>query len=179
MNLLDIHTLIAGSTPDSWYRLREPVPTYRHRFEQDHGLTPTFPAVVREHHQHAVFRDEPSLTMSWGMSPIRAEVPDFGLGKFTDPTHLPFLVDFFWNNALIDRVRLTVVDTGRGIIPIPDWNLEVTAFEEKVAHLIHQLVHVDGVDTATLLQQIDATVVEDRNRLGAGSKRANRRQPKR
>ncbi|MFI9486971.1 hypothetical protein ACIG47_11320 [Promicromonospora sp. NPDC052451] len=175
MKLFDIqHELIANRTSDAWYRIRIAGPSFHYRW--DYGWSPegNFSDVVDEHHSHAVCREEPSLTMSWGMDVhVREERKNLHFewaNDFVNRSVRAFWVDFFWNNALIDRVELCSIDGGHGTIPIPGASLEVTDFETAVAFLVHDLE--DGPDhdhPGRYLDRIGAKRVRDMDREGAGS----------
>lgn len=120
MNLYKIQSeLIAGRSADAWFRIMIAGPSFHYRWNWG---TPDFHGIMGEHSEQAVCRVEPSLTLSWGMEVhSRANkdelVFDWAL-DFTDTTVRPFWADFFWNNALIDRVELARIDGGHGLIPL-------------------------------------------------------------
>lgn len=168
------HELIADRSAEAWYRIKIAGPSFHYRWQFGSGPDGPFSYVMGEHHSHAVCREEPSLTMSWGM-----EVRD-GQGQkdltfdwaegFIDSTVRPFWVDFFWNNALVDRVELARIDGGHGTIPLPDYGLEVTTFERAVAFLVHDLEDGQNHDNpGRYLDGLGAKVVRDHERQGAGS----------
>lgn len=174
MNLFDVqHKLIADRASEAWYRIRVAGPSFHYRWEFGWGSEGNFSNVIGEHHSHAVCREEPSLTMSWGMEVHREERRDLYFGwaqEFVDKTVHAFWVDFFWNNALIDRVELCQIDGGHGTIPIPDAGLEVSDFETAVAYLIHDLEDQPNHDhPGRYLDGIGAKRVRDQDRGGAGS----------
>jgi hypothetical protein len=152
----------------------------RQRLVQEHqqwgttGSDAPFSYIMGEHHSYAVCRQEPSLTMAWGMNVYDREEGDelvFDWAKqFINPAVRPFWVDFFWNGALLDRVELATIDGTHGTIPIPDAGLEVSDFEVAVANLIHELESGRSGDRPDrYLDSIGVRRVRDDERLGAGS----------
>lgn len=112
--------------------------------------------------------------MSWGMEvhdrEERKELHFDWAQNYVNSTVRPFWVDFFWNNALIERVELCSVDGGHGTIPFPDYRLEVSDFEVAVAYLVHNLEDgLDGDHPGRHLDTIGAKRVRDSERWGAGS----------
>jgi len=172
------HEFIADRTEDAWYRLNVSGPSFHYRWQYGTGPDGPFSHVQDEHDQHAVFRENPSLTMSWGMS-----VHDFDrqlqlrfdwAEAFVNSAVHPFWVDFFWNNALIDRVELCRIDGGHGTIPHPHYGLEVSHFEEAVAWLVYDLEgRSDDGNPGHFLDIIEAKRVHDVARQGAGSHRSS------
>ena len=144
--------LIADSTAAAWYRV----------------------SVAGPSHYRAVCRAEPCLTMSWGMGVHdRAELSELHFDwadRFVNKAVAPFWVDFFWNNALIDRVELARIDGGQGTIPMPGPGMEVTNFQVAVAYLVDGLEASAGYDNpGHYLDLIHAKRVHDVPRGGAGS----------
>ncbi|MDR1186117.1 MAG: hypothetical protein LBK95_01465 [Bifidobacteriaceae bacterium] len=174
MDLYKIHELIADRTADGWYVLKSQGPLFDYRWTYGSGPDGEFSHIESEHRSRAVCREEPSLTVSWGMdvhSRKDARELTFDWAKtFVNPAVDPFWVDFFWNGGLIDRVELFSIDGGHGTIPAMGSRLEVTDFEEAVAWLIHGL---DGSpnedDPGRYLDLLGATRVRDPERHGAGS----------
>lgn len=112
--------------------------------------------------------------MSWGIRAYdRAEMRELRFkwsGKFINSAVTVIWVDFFWNNALIDRVELARVNGGHGLIPVPDLKLQVSDFELAVAHLVHELSGGSHHERpGRHLDRIGATAVRDEPRHGAGS----------
>lgn len=175
MDLFKIqHELIADRTAEAWYRNPTAGPDFHYRWSYGSGPEGPFSHIIDEHRDRAVCREEPSLTMSWGMDVHdregRRELQFDWAQSFINSTVRPFWVDFFWNNALIDRVELCRVDGGHGTIPIPTYNLEVTDFEVAVAYLVHDLENGRNEDhSGRYLEQIGAKRVRDQDRWGAGS----------
>ena len=175
MDLFKIqHRLIADRTADAWYRIKIAGPDFHYRWSYGSGPDGAFSHIMGEHRSHAVCREEPSLTMSWGMDvhdrEDRRDLHFDWAQDYVNPTVWPFWVDFFWNNALIDRVELCSIDGGHGTIPIPDHRLEVSDFEVAVAYLVHDLENGSNDDNpGRHLDTIGATRVRDRDRWGAGS----------
>lgn len=176
MNLYDIqHELIANRTADAWYRIMVAGPSFHYRWQYGSGSGVNFSYIQSEHHDHAVCRDEPSLTMSWGMAVHERDTEhdlrfEWASG-FVNPTVRPFWVDFFWNNALIDRVELCRIDGGHGTIPIPGHDRTVSEFEVAVAFLIHGLEDQPEHDNPVrYLDSLDVRRVHDGDRWGAGSR---------
>lgn len=175
MNLFKIqHELIADRTADAWYQIRIAGPSFHYRWSYGSGSDGEFSYITSEHHSHAVCREEPSLTMSWGMEVYqredRRELRFEWAEAFVDQGVRPIWVDFFWNNALIDRVELARIDGGHGIIPIPGVRNEVTDFETAVAFLVHDIEDGPNHDNpGRYLDMIGAKRVRDENRWGAGS----------
>lgn len=163
------HELIADRT-SAWYRIVIAGPDFQYRWQ--YGSESSY--IIGEHHARAVCREEPSLTVSWGMEVHeRAERKELHFDwaeSFVDKSIRPFWVDFYWNGALIDRVELARVDGGHGVIPIPDGLMKVSDFEITVAHLIHDLETGREHDNPTrYLGAIGAKRERDRDRQGAGS----------
>lgn len=175
VNLYKIQNdLIADRSAGAWYRIRPAGPDFHYRWNFGTGPEGDFSHVIGEHYGHAVCREEPTLTMSWGMDVhgVRdTETLRFEWAQeFVNSTVRPFWADFFWNNALIDRVELCSIDGGHGTIPLPGYGLEVTDFEVSVAYLVHELSGGDPHDnTGRYLDQIGAKRVRDADREGAGS----------
>ncbi|RNL62696.1 hypothetical protein EFK50_13165 [Nocardioides marmoriginsengisoli] len=178
MNLFTIQNdLIADRTADAWYRVPSDGPNFHYRWQWGTGRDGGFSYVMGEHREQAVCRDEPSLTISWGLDVDDATDPNDRrhfdwADKFPDPSIRLFWADIFWNGALIDRVVLARVDGARGTIPLPNYNMQVTHFEAAIADLI------DGLEGPTreygpfaILERIGATIVGDHDREGAGSPR--------
>lgn len=175
VNLYKIQNdLIADRTAEAWYRIRPAGPDFHYRWDFGTGPEGSFSHIFGEHSAHAVCREEPSLTMSWGLDIHErrdAQTLDFEWAqKFVNKTVRPFWADFFWNNALIDRVELCSIDGGHGTIPFPTYGLEVTDFEVSVASLVHDLNGGASHDNPwRYLDQIGAKRVRDADREGAGS----------
>ncbi|MEV4267803.1 hypothetical protein [Kribbella sp. NPDC049584] len=127
-----------------------------------------------EHYNHAVCREEPSLTMSRALEVHarneRQELHFDWAKYFVNPAVRPFWVDFFWNNAIIDRVELGSIDGGHGTIPLPGARMEVSDFEVAVAHLVHDLEERPSHDhPADYLDTLGVNRIRDQARQGAGS----------
>lgn len=177
MNLYKIqHELIADLTGDGWYKVPGDGTSFHYRWQYGSNGDEPISYIIGEHHSHAVCRDEPSLTLSWGMDVFSSEdrrelKPDWA-EHFVNSAVRPQWADFFWNNALIDRVELVSIDGAHGLIPWPraGERLEVTHFEVAVAYLVHDL---DGSPAhehpGGYLEMIGATTVPDRERWGAGN----------
>ncbi len=168
------HELVADRTADAWYRLKVAGPSFHYRWDYGSGPGGAYSNISDEHHSRAVCREEVSLTMSWGMTPYSREErnePHFDWAKdFVNPVVRLFWVDFFWNNALVDRVELCRVDGGHGTIPIPDVRHEVTDFEVSVACLVHDLEESRNDDhPGRYLETLGVKRVRDSDRWGAGS----------
>lgn len=173
MNLFKIqHELISDSTADAWYQTKIAGPYFHYRWTWGTGPEDGFSYVSGEHRGHAVHRNEPSLTMSWGMD-VHRDRDDLVFpwaAQFPNPKVTPFWVDFFWNNALIDRVELAHIDGSHGTIPMPGYGLEVTDYETAVAHLVHDLSGGQNHDNPSrYLKMLGFKQVSDDAREGAGS----------
>jgi hypothetical protein len=112
--------------------------------------------------------------MSWGMEIFddedRRDLHFDWAQDFVDKTVRPFWVDFFWINALIDRVKLCRVDGGHGVIPVLSHGEEVTDFETSVAFLVHDLEDSPNHDNpGRYLDNLNVRRVRDHERWGAGS----------
>ena len=172
MKLFKIHNeLIVDSTADAWYRISVARP-FHYQWSFGSGPDGEFSHVVGEHHDRAVCRAEPCLTMSWGMDVHdRNELSQLHFDwadKFVNKTVVPFWVDFFWNNGLIDRVELARIDGDQGTIPVPGRAMEVTDFQVAVASLVSGLE--DAPDNpGRYLDMIHAKCVRDVPRGRAGS----------
>lgn len=164
--------LIAGRTADAWYRISDG-PTFRYGWEYGAGADGPFSYIYNEHYAHAVSRDEPTLTMSWGLDVDSREDGrnlDFEWAKaFANSTVRRFWVDFYWNAALIDRVMMCSIDGGHGTIPMPSYNMHVTEFEVAVADLLHDLTGANEDEPSRYLDMLSITRVRDQERQGAGS----------
>lgn len=176
MNLYEIQNeLIANRTADAWYRIMIAGPDFHYRWTYGSNVDGEYSNIMGEHYSRAVCREEPSLTMSWGMevhdSRDRRELHFDWAQDFVNTNVRPFWVDFFWNNALIDRVELCSIDGGHGTIPIPSGRqLEVSKFEASVAYLVHGLDGSSDVDhPGRYLDSLGVTLVPDDKRHGAGS----------
>lgn len=176
MDLFKIqHELIADRTADGWYRIKIAGPSFHYRHMFGSGPEGPFSYVSSEHYSHAVCREEPNLTMSWGMEvhdrEDRKELRYDWAKNFVNESVRPFWVDFFWNNALIDRVELCSIDGGHGTIPIPAGrDLEVSDFEASVAFLVHDLDGSPEHDNpGRYLETLEVKQVRDRDRWGAAS----------
>lgn len=174
MNLYKIqHELIADRPAAAWYKVQSEGTYFRYRWQWGSGPGGEgFSYVIGEHHSYAVCREEPSLTMAWGM-PVhsdeeRRELHFDWAAAFASRNVRAEWVDFFWNGALIDRVMLYVVDGGHGIVPAPSGG-EVTDFELAVAFLVHELDGSRDANPQHYLGQIGAKAVYDDPREGAGS----------
>lgn len=89
---------------------------------------------------------------------------------FTNSTVRRLSVDFFWNNALIDRVELCRIDGGHGTIPLPGYDRIVSEFDVAVAMLIHGLENQPEHDNPVrYLDSLGLRSVGDSARWGAGS----------
>lgn len=168
------HELIAGRTSEAWYRIMIAGPDFQYRWQYGSGPSGEFSQIMGEHHSRAVCREEPNLTMSWGMEVHeRAERQELHFDwaePFVDKSVRPFWVDFFWNGALIDRVELGRVDGAHGTIPIPDALMKVSDFEVAVAHLVHDLeTGREHGNPTRYLDAIGAKRERDQDRQGAGS----------
>lgn len=165
--------LIADRTTEAWYQTHVSGPFYHYRWSWGWGGEGEFSHMTGEHNGHAVCREEPNLTMSWGMDVDSRDDHEreyeWAQG-FVNPKVRPFWVDFFWNNALIDRVVLGSIDGGHGAIPLPDYQLRVTDFEVAVAHLVHALSGGEEHDNpGRYLETLGITRIRDDERWGAGS----------
>lgn len=172
MNLFKIqHNLIADRSADAWFRIRIAGPDFHYRWNYGSGPAGEFSNIMGEHHSHAVCREEPSLTMSWGLDVHARDELHFDWAKdFVDTTVRAFWVDFFWNNALIDRVELLSIDGGNGTIPFPRGGMEVSDYEVAVAYLVHDLDDSPNEDhPERYLETLGVKRVGDHDREGAGS----------
>jgi hypothetical protein len=89
---------------------------------------------------------------------------------FVNKTERLLWADFFWDNALIDRVELARVDGGHGLVPLPDYGNTVTDFEAAVAFLVHDLENGQNYENpGRYLETLGFTRVRDSERQGAGS----------
>lgn len=170
MNLYKIQQeLIADRSAAAWYKVQTEGTSFHYRWQWSSGGESSY--VIGEHHSYAVCREEPSLTMAWGMdvhsNDERRRLHFDWATAFPNQAVRAEWVDFFWNGALIDRVTLYVVDGGHGIIPAPS-SREVTDFELAVAFLVHELDGSADSDPRHYLNQIGAKVVYDEAREGAG-----------
>lgn len=69
MNLFKIQNdLVADRSADAWYRIRIAGPTFNYRWTYGWNGDGDFSNILGEHESHAVCREEPSLTMSWGLN---------------------------------------------------------------------------------------------------------------
>lgn len=166
--------LIADSTADAWYRISVTGPALHYSWSSGSGPDGEFSHVIGEHRDRAVCRAEPCLTMSWGMDGHdRTELSELHFDwadRLVNKTVARFWVDFFWNNALIDRVELARIDGGQGTIPMPGKGMEVTNFQVAVAYLVDGLEDSSGYDNpGHYLDLIHAKRVHDVSRGGAGS----------
>lgn len=176
-SLVDLHKiqndLIADRSAEAWYKIPSSGPDFHYRWTYGYGAGGDFSHVIGEHHSHAVCREDASLTMSWGLDMHEdryAEKLHFDWAeKFVNSTVRAFWVDFFWNNALIDRVELCSIDGAHGLIPFPSYGLEVTDFEESVAFLVYELEGTKEGSPGRYLDEIGAKRVRDSARQGAGS----------
>src|SRR5665647_3897219 len=96
----------SGQPPaDTWYRINISGPSFHYRWTYGSGPDGAFSHVIGEHSSHAVCREEPSLTMSWGMEVYdrddRKDLHFEWAKQFVNPTVRPIWVDFFWNLSLI------------------------------------------------------------------------------
>ncbi|MFC4335200.1 hypothetical protein [Salininema proteolyticum] len=77
------------------------------------------------HHSCAVYTEDVSLTMAWGMEPVgdkNPHDPDSGWsGIFPGETIRSFQVDIFFNGALVSR-RFGASIGSRGYVPYPKSN---------------------------------------------------------
>lgn len=68
MDLFTIqNTLIAGSSVDDWFRIGAAGTLFDYQWSFGTGPEGNWSHVIGEHSRHAVYRAEPSLTLSWGM----------------------------------------------------------------------------------------------------------------
>ncbi|MBW9207974.1 hypothetical protein KV097_18705 [Mumia sp. zg.B17] len=171
MDLFKIqHELIADRSGEAWYRLGVAGPSFHYRWMYGTGSHGEFSYVAGEHRDHAVCREQPALTMSWGLEAHDRDLHFDWAADFVDSAVRSIWVDFFWHNALIDRVELCRIDGGHGLIPIPDSRMNVSDFETAVAYLVHDLEdRGNGSHPGQYLTTIGATRQRDRDRLGAGS----------
>lgn len=175
MNLFKIQNdLIADRTAEAWFRIRIAGPDFHYRWSWGSGPDGEFSNIAGEHYSHAVCREEPSLTMSWGLDvhahSERNELHFEWAKNYVNTSVQPFWVDFFWNNALIDRVELVSIDGGHGSIPIPSHGMEVSDFETAVAYLVHDLDDGSNEDhPGRYLDTLGVKRVPDHERQGAGS----------
>ncbi|MFC0222834.1 hypothetical protein [Nocardioides zeicaulis] len=169
--------LIADRAPEAWFNPKIAGPFFHYRWTFGTGAGGGFSHVIGEHHSHATLREDPSLTMGWGLDvdslDDRRDRHFEWAEKFVNTNVRPFWVDFFWNNALVDRVELASVDGGHGIIPMPSWGKTVTHYEMAVAHLIYGLDGARDASPAGYVDELGFTVVPDDNRHGAGSPRSH------
>ena len=166
--------LIADLTAEAWYRIGIAGPDFHYRWSSGSGPDGEFSNVMGEHYSAAVCREEPSLTMSWGLDvharSERQELHFDWAKSFVNTSVRPFWVDFFWNNALIDRVELVSIDGGHGTIPFPSVGMEVSDFEVTVAYLVHDLEDGPKHDhPGRHLDTLGVKRVPDHGRQGAGS----------
>ena len=169
--------LIADRSAEAWFRIRIAGPDFHYRWSYGSGPGGEFSNIMGEHHSHAVCREAPSLTMSWGMdvhSQREGRELHFAWAEnFVNNSVRPFWVDFFWNNALIDRVELVSIDGGHGTIPLPGVGMEASDYEVAVAYLVHDLEDGPNHDhPGRYLDELGVKCVPDHERQGAGS--ANR-----
>jgi hypothetical protein len=173
MDLFTIqNTLIASSSADAWFRLAAAGTSFDYQWAFGTGPDGNWSYVADEHRQHAVCREEPSLTMSWGLRADDEDDRHFDWAQdFVNKTVRVYWVDFFWNKALIDRVELCSIDGGHGTIPLPDYGKTVTHFEVSVAQLVHDLSGgPDSDGPGGYLDGLDFAQISDVERRGAGSR---------
>lgn len=166
--------LIADRSADAWFSPKIAGPAFHYRWQFGTSSSGPFNYISGEHMSHAVCREEPSLTMAWGLDvhdhDERRELHFDWAQDFVNTTVRPFWVDFFWNNALIDRVELCSIDGGHGIIPIPNYEMKVTDFEVAVAYLIHGLNDSPSHDhPGRYLDSLEIKRIPDHDRQGAGT----------
>jgi hypothetical protein len=173
MDLYSIQNdLIANRSADAWFTPNIAGPTFHYRWQYGAAGSDGFSYIIGEHNGHAVLREEPSLTMNWGLevdSDDRQRRFEWA-GHFPDPTVRPFWADFFWQGALIDRVELASVDGGRGTIPLPHFGKTVTDYELAVAALVHDLSGAHEGNPRALIEDLGVTVERDENRWGAAAR---------
>lgn len=177
MRLFNIQNdLIADRTSDAWYRIPDNGPYFHYRWQYGTGPDGEFSYVIGEHRGQAVCKEEPSLTMAWGLEvdgwDDRHERRFDWASNFPDETVRLFWADFFWNGSLIDRVTLASFDGARGVIPLPNYRKEVTQFEAAVALLVAGLEgDSEDYNPVRVLDRIGITIIGDHDREGAGSPR--------
>ncbi|WNM25285.1 hypothetical protein [Demequina capsici] len=174
MDLFSIqHALIAGRTGEAWYVIPSHGPVFRERWSYGTGPEGGFVEILDEHHSQAVLREDPTLTMAWGLGvhdDRRKLSFDWAAENFADEDARLFWADFFWAGALIDRVVLASVDGARGVIPVPDRQRRVSSYELAVAEVIHDLdSHDENYRPADLVRRLEFTEKEDEHRGGAGT----------
>lgn len=163
--------LIADRNAEAWFTPNIAGPFFHYRWQYGTAGHDNFSYIIGEHDGHAVLREEPNLTVSWGLEidgEDRQRRFDWA-NTFADPSVRPFWVDFFWNNALIDRVELASVDGGRGTIPMPHYGKSVTDYEMAVALLIHDLSGSPEGNPRALVDALGFTVLPDESRWGAST----------
>ena len=173
------HELIAGRTAQAWYRIMSAGPAFHLRWSYgSSGDGKAFHELVDGHPETAVCREEPALTVAWGMSSDRTGAAPADPGwaqELVDHTVRGIWADFFWCGALIDRVELARINGAHGLIPFPrprDTGRTVTDFEVAVAWLLHDLEGGQEEDNpGRYLSRLDIATVYDQAREGAGTHR--------
>src|SRR5262245_39282546 len=68
VNLFKIQNdLIADRTSEAWYRIPDNGPYFRYRWQYGTGPDGNFSYIEGEHRNQAVCKEQPSLTMAWGL----------------------------------------------------------------------------------------------------------------
>lgn len=172
MDLFHIqHELIAGRGSEAWYRLPVAGPQFYYRWQ--HGSEPS--RIIGEHNDRAVCKEEPNLTLAWGMDvhsdvDLRSDRQYEWARDFTDSSVTVIWADVFWCGALIDRVELGRVDGVHGLVPMPGYGNEVTEFEVAIAELIHSLESDAEHDRPSrYVSTLGFKVTRDEGREGAGT----------
>jgi len=121
MKLSEIRTILATTKSDDWHVVPG-FPTYRDNVNAIvDGLSE-----LTSHYYTAVYQPDVSLTVAWGMDRPGDQNPhDLDSvsmtweGPWPDRKISSFIVDVFYNSALVDRYTGADVDGGRAVLPYP------------------------------------------------------------
>ncbi len=123
MKLRDLMKIIVDSDPSHWHKIgcwgAGSGPSFKDRIEFSTGPGDHWNLETPSHSEVAVYKPDVSITMAWGFEANDDYVAEW-TKKFSDEKARSFLVDVFYNNALVFREYLVSVDGARAYLPMPD-----------------------------------------------------------
>lgn len=180
MKYADLRAAIESSRPDDWNGIHcwgaGSGPAYRVDWDKSQGAD-DWELYFRQHSHAAAFKPDLGLTLAWGMEASfdmqREMTPDW-LENFPLVDGVTYyLLDTFWNGALVDRGYYTVVDA-EAYIPLPSPiyggddaegvptldRYEVTRFDVAVTRIVHILANHRAEDYDRVLDRAGFVVTD-------------------
>lgn len=155
MRVYDVRNLIDQSVVDDWEYVQTETTIFRQQVVTSGGSGEGTQIETREHYSIAVYQEDVSLTLAWGLDYRGGESWEESAWKhaFPDPKVYGYFADVQWNGVVIERHLLLSVDGGRYVLPSgrpqtkqsvgADWptliGYTASPHEAHVARLVHSL----------------------------------------